>query len=81
MKLSQRQLLKPSHTSKLYAPFKPPFKRSNIQPEISKASNIQKPSRIPQLSSLGPPAQPRSHLGDISNRIMPITYDDIRDNE
>ncbi|CAG8851905.1 20462_t:CDS:1, partial [Racocetra persica] len=54
---------------------------SNIQPEISKAFNIQKPSRIPQLSSLGPPAQPRSHLGDISNHIMPITYNDIRDNE
>ncbi|CAG8800108.1 18843_t:CDS:1, partial [Dentiscutata erythropus] len=72
-RLSQILAQRPSHKSKskLYAPFKPPYKASNNQPAAPYTTK-KKPSRLPrpsptlltQSSSL---AQPRPPLNDLTN--------------
>ncbi|CAG8681396.1 138_t:CDS:2, partial [Racocetra fulgida] len=47
-------------------------------PQITQVLQMPQPLCIPILLSSRPSADPRSHLGDISNHITTVTYEDIR---
>ncbi|CAG8847152.1 3914_t:CDS:1, partial [Racocetra persica] len=64
---------------KLYAPFKPPYRKS--QDQLSCISQIpqRKSSHIPRLAFVETLVQSRLALNDVSNLFSPVTYQDIKE--